>query len=185
MPVKHATIEIPLHEAREMNEILSIQEGMHPDYANGETINIFNARFDDGMLVDLQIINADTPFIDPVLFAPCNTKKGWTEYTDVVVGEITDQLIGKHQFKFEDTEYCVHVKIDDRVACPVCNSKNLFVHVPADHIYSINSRNTLILHDFLDPDCGEWFVACKECDYRDDPPNDFNIDWPNMKIFKV
>ena len=100
------TIYICPEELARMEEILSIEEGHLENYDSDEVIATYTAYFANGFLADIKVCNGDTPYVDNILFAPCET--GF--FNEVCVPEIAESLTGEYYFDYDGDEYIVHVK---------------------------------------------------------------------------
>ncbi len=105
----YQAIHIPRQELEEMENILSITEGHHPEYGSDEVIKTYTAHFPNGMVADIKVCNGDTPYVDNVLFEP-TIENGTTYLVEVCVPEIAESLEGEYYFNHEGIEYVVDVK---------------------------------------------------------------------------
>jgi hypothetical protein len=97
-----AIIYVDKKEAEEMEQILSIEQGICPDYDHDATIKTYTAKFANGFEADIKVCNGDTPYIDNVLF----DEQG----CEVNCPEISESLLGEYHFEFEGETYQVLVE---------------------------------------------------------------------------
>ena len=100
-------LEIPSNIVREVNNILK-RKNPHPDYGIGDVAETFTVTFNQipnkKFEADIKVCNADSPYIDPVLFEVIDGI-GY----EVCVGEVTDTLLGDYYFSITNGDFLVKV----------------------------------------------------------------------------
>lgn len=92
----------------EMEEILEITEGRHPDYKDGAVIATVTAVFENGYQADIKVCNGDTPYVDNVLF----DENG----CELDCPEISESLLGEYEFEVDGDTFEVEVTIMEKEA---------------------------------------------------------------------
>lgn len=98
-----AKIGVTQAVADEMEGILSITEGRHPDYKDGAVIATFIATFENGYEADIKVCNGDTPYVDNVLFD--------SNGNELDCPEIAETLLGKYEFEAEGDTFEVELVV--------------------------------------------------------------------------
>ena len=95
------TLRLPLHQIREINEILSAG---HEDEQSSSDAVIYcqTAKFDDGVEADIKICNGDPPYVDAVLFFDGNEV--------CILDASFEHIEGEYHFKYDHQMYVVVVE---------------------------------------------------------------------------
>lgn len=99
-----ATIAIPADEAKEMQAIL---DGEADNEGNDEVVNTYTAEFPNKWQADIKVVDAEPPYVDPVLF----NENG----QEVACIEVADKLIGEYEFAIGEDTY--HVIVKEALRC--------------------------------------------------------------------
>ena len=98
-------IEVPKQEVEEMQEILYIKDGHYKGAGKDSLIEVYSVSFENGFVADIRVCNGDTPYVDPILFAPGEHET----LHEVMVLDVVDELLGGYFFEHEGVEYEVVV----------------------------------------------------------------------------
>ncbi|RRJ54906.1 hypothetical protein EHV15_35635 [Paenibacillus oralis] len=112
-------IKIPLNEVNKADEILAIESGYYPNYAETERIACYSATFNikEGTYrIDIGLNNGNTPWLDPSLFKL--TKNGsWSLIQALDFKDTVKSIIGKYKFEIEENGlsivFIIYVHSDD------------------------------------------------------------------------
>ena len=100
---QEVTVKISPEEAKEMQDILNIEEGRYLG-SEKDTLKTYSVVFAEGYEADIKVCNGNTPFVDAVLF-----KNG----SEVQVLEIREDLLGEYLFKHAGNEFTVNIVLDE------------------------------------------------------------------------
>lgn len=96
-------VQVTKRENEVLQEVLDIEEGCSEDYSKEGVIQTFSCVFETpyGKYgADIEVCNADTPYVNPVLFKIIeeNNVNNWFE---VQALEVEDTLLGSYEFEQE------------------------------------------------------------------------------------
>lgn len=105
---KEAIVRVTEEQAEKAREILSVSEGRYISEDPGDdddVLMVFIADFDEGICVDIKVVNGEPPYVDAVLFDH-GQEVG-------VVDPVGDALPGEYIFEYNTIRYIVYVVEED------------------------------------------------------------------------